>query len=172
MGTALLPRLLSLLLDLIESLHIVSIAAEQNFGTTCMELQIWLAGKESNKADGPAAAAPSAVLTAATRVLHFVMPQLEHSKHTGDVEVLFSTAFAAAMSAFSDSLPDKLLLCACLGALDAEAALQKKGYLRGKQILIMGHRTDMFELIAHTLEQAMQVGLICNCSIYFMGYVH
>lgn len=132
-----------------------------------------LAGKESSRSNGTAAP-PSALLTATTRVLHFVMPRLGYSKHASDMEVLFITALGGAMSTFSDSLPDKLLLCACLAALDAEAAVQKAGLnvrLSGcKQTLMKGEDTGILHLIATTLDQAMQVGHICHCCTCFVGF--
>lgn len=70
------------------------------------EQRLSLAGVES--ADE---APPSPLLTATTKVLHFVAPGLED---------LFTTSVSRAMSSFADSLPDKLMLCACLGSLHYE----------------------------------------------------
>lgn len=127
-----------------------------------------LAGRDSTRSDGTPAA-PSALLTATTRLLHWVMPGLEFVEHTGEMEIMFSTSCGNAMSAFSDSLPDKLWLCACFGAIDAKATEEKQGPPGCKQIMMLGRRTGILDLIATTLEQAMQVGHMCHCCTYFMG---
>lgn len=112
-------------------------------------------GKESSRAY--ISGATSALLTAASRVLHFVMPKMEPKERTDGIVALFTTAFEYAMCAFSDSLPDRLLLCACLGGLVAEAGVQKKGQPACRQTLIVQRLRGSLDLIFTTLEQAMQV---------------
>lgn len=70
---------------------------------------------------------------------------------------LFPKAFGAAMQGAYDSLPDMLLLCACLGAFDAAAEGQKKGHPGCRQIVVMGQDEGLIDLMSITLEQAMQV---------------
>ena len=65
---------------------------------------------------------PSALLTAACRALHWLVAFLPD---THPSVALFFTWFPAMMSAFSGSLPDQLLVCACLGALEMEAQANK-----------------------------------------------
>ena len=58
------------------------------------------------------------------------------------------------MAAFSDSLSDRLYLCACLGALYLAAYMHNTSYYKVVEAI---ERCGMCDAIFTTLEQAMQV---------------
>ena len=96
--------------------------------------------------EGTGPAAPSALLTATARLLHFA-----RHEDLGGVDVLFIAAFETAMFALSDSLADRMMLCACLGALDSSS---KKCDTIMESVKLKGLPDAIFT----TLEQAvMQV---------------
>lgn len=91
---------------------------------------------------------PSDVLRAAARVLHFVVSGEKGLQAVIGLENTFMSAFEHAMSVFSDNLPDRMLLCACLGAFEHGDVITRK------------EKTD--DAIFTTLEQVMQVKLCCT----------
>ena len=82
-------------------------------------------------------------------MLHTVVAAGKDSKAVHGIEGGFIPAFELAVSTFADSLPDRMLLCACLGAFSYCDVIMKEAKVRG---------TD--DAIFTTLQQAMQV-LIC-----------
>lgn len=106
------------------------------------EQRLSLAGVES---------APSPLLTATTKVLHFVVAQF---KTAPGLEDLFTTSVSRAMSSFADSLPDKLMLCACLGSLHHETECNNQ--VCSKIMNLVRHR-QVHGAIFNTLLEVMQV---------------
>lgn len=66
---------------------------------------------------------PSAFLTATVMILHNVVARF---KTASGLQEHFATALRRAWSAFADSLPDKVMLCACLGALHHESECENE----------------------------------------------
>lgn len=118
---------------------------------------------------------PSASLRATTRVLHLVMAGFQTGE--GPYEG-FASAFACAISAFSDRLSDKLMLCACLGALSFQAEV-RNCKVCSKFIIELTLKSS-HDAIFSTLDQVMQVtwsttmlfyAEMCSCfsAIYWSG---
>lgn len=80
--------------------------------TPCRKLWKCLAGLEV--ANG---FPPTPLLTATTSLLHFVVTRF---KMESSLEDLFAPSLCQAWAVFADSLPDKMMLCACLGSLHHE----------------------------------------------------
>lgn len=117
-----------------------------NWQTQCRLQWRCLAGMESAN-DTP----PSALLTATTTIMHNVVARF---KTASGLEELFTTSLSRAWSAFADSLPDKLMLCACLGALHHELECNSKVC---SKIMDLGRHRGLHELILNTLEEVVQV---------------
>lgn len=94
---------------------------------------------------------PLALLKAITRILPFVASSF--GKVEG-LEEAFVAAFHCAMDMFSDSLSDKMWLCACLGAISAESML---GCQVCKAIMASVRRKGLHDSIYTTLAEVMQV---------------
>ena len=113
-----------------------------------LEQQPCVAGKESAAAqaeeNGPPA--PSALLTATTRVLHLVAGKVDGSGEQ------FKAAWRSAMFASANSVLNQLWLCAGLGALPFKT--EKLAYNRENIIMVSGHNQD---LVLSVLEQVVQV---------------
>ena len=97
-----------------------------------------------------------ALLRATTRVLHFVVPKLGN---VNNLDELFTESFHCAMTALADSLSDRLLLCASLGALNVDAGLYPSEVQNKvcSEILKMVRLKGLHEAIFITLDEAMQV---------------
>lgn len=131
--------------------------------TAVREQFLCLAGTES-AGEGP----PSALLSATTKTLHFVVTRF---KTVVGLEDLFTTSLCRALSLFADSLPDKLMLCACLGALHYETECNNQ--VCSKILSLVSHR-EIYGAIFNTLLDVMQVqssimvmhcnkGCVMNC---------
>ena len=122
----------------------------------------WLcvAGKASTPLHVEAEGA-SAMLRAAARALHFVLASEKGSKAVHGNEIVFMSAFQTAMSAFSDSLPDSMLLCACLGAIPSCDVITREVKVKG-----------IDDAIFTTLEQVMQVSYVIQCCVTVTPCVH
>lgn len=94
---------------------------------------------------------PSALLTATTSVLHFVVTRF---KMESRLENLFSPSLCQAWSAFADSLPDKMMLCACLGALHHEMECNNEVCTKTMDLV---KREGMHEAIFKALVEVAQV---------------
>lgn len=105
-----------------------------------------------------ASAAPSALLRATARVLHLFVAGLGAGK---DSKELFIWCFQLATSAFSDSLPDKLWLCTCLGALTCQAEMQnmEQCSVTIESVKLKG----LHGVIPTTLEQVAEVRSTSSC---------
>lgn len=61
-----------------------------------------------------------AMLKATTKLLHFVMPRIGSIKN---LDKLFTESVWLAMTALADNLSDRLMLCACLGAINTQGEI-------------------------------------------------
>lgn len=96
----------------------------------------------------------SALLRVTTSVLHFVVAGQETVDVLGDPES-FTTAVEMALTAFTDSMPDRMLLCACLGALHTQGqVLNNRKYRMTLQLVKL---TDLHEALFTTMEEVTQV---------------
>ena len=97
-----------------------------------------------------------AMLRATTKLLHFAMPKIGSMD---DLEELFTESVRFAMTALADNLPDRLMLCAFLGAINAHAEIgpsehqNKVCSLIMKKVRLKGLHEAMFT----ALDQVMQV---------------
>ena len=64
-------------------------------------------------------------------------------------------AFQRAVSSFADSLTERMLLCACLGALHFEGGVHCNGHCYNIMGLFIAKRLD--DAVFTTLQQVMQV---------------
>ena len=95
---------------------------------------------------------PSALLIATARVLHLVVARLESEPSPPG---MLATALDRAISGSSVRLLDKMMLCACLGALTAEGeAVNRKLCLK---IISTFTYKGSYDAVFITLEQVMQV---------------
>lgn len=101
------------------------------------------------------------MLRAAARALHFVIASGKGSTAVHGNEVIFMSAFQHAMSALSDSLPDRMWLCACLGAFKSCDMIMREVKDKG-----------IDDAIFTTLEQVMQVSDASQCWITMTTCVH
>lgn len=92
---------------------------------------------------------PSALLSATTRLMHFVAKYLPEG-----MEEAVAAAIKHAMSAFSGNLSDRLLLCACLGSL---CHAVDNHNISSQQTLDVIQRQGIHDAIFTTLAQVMQV---------------
>lgn len=79
-------------------------------------------------------------------MLHYVVAGGKGSKALQGTADGFISAFESTMSMLSDSLPDRMLLCACLGAFKHYDVIMREVKVRG-----------LDDAIFATLEQVMQV---------------
>lgn len=94
---------------------------------------------------------PSALLTATTVILHNVVARF---KTASGLEEHFASALKRAWSAFADSLPDTLMLCACLGALHHESECNNE--VCSKIMELVRHQ-GLHEAILTAMVKVMQV---------------
>lgn len=104
---------------------------------------------EAVKFDGQPALA---LLRATTRVLLFVVPRFGN---VNNLDESFTEAFRFAMTALADSLPDRLLLCASVGALDVDVEIYPSEVC--SKILKMVRLKGLHEAIFLTLDEVMKV---------------
>lgn len=97
--------------------------------------------------------APSALLRATTKVLHFAVARYDMAARS---EEAFAAAVSRAMAAFANSLSDQMLMCACLGALNSAAEFYDNSC---SQVLDAMERKGMYDAVFTTLQQVMQVKL-------------
>ena len=95
---------------------------------------------------------PSALLIATARLLHLVVARLEDE---GNLPAWLTTAIDGAMSAFFDRLIDKMMLCACLGALTVEREVLN-GRFCNSAVSKFPFKGS-YDAVFTTLEQVMQV---------------
>ena len=91
---------------------------------------------------------PSALLSAATRLLHYVV----RCQKTPGMDEGFATAMKRALSACSENLSTKMMLCACLGGLSLQADNNKKHNTQASMFT-----QDNYDAIFTALEQVMEV---------------
>ena len=94
---------------------------------------------------------PLALLRAIIRILPFVASNFEKVE---GLEPPFVAAFGFATEVFSDSLSDKMWLCACLGAFSAESI---RGCKVCRAIMESVRRAGLHDFIYTTLEEVMEV---------------
>lgn len=94
---------------------------------------------------------PSALLTATTKILHFAVARI---KTAAGLENMFTTSLSRALVLFANSLPDKMMLCACLGALYYET--EHNNQVCSKSLSSVRHR-EIHSAIFKTLLDGMQV---------------
>lgn len=97
--------------------------------------------------------APSALLSASTKMLHLIVAGFED---VGGLDSLFIAAFERAMSVFADSLSHRLMLCVCLGTLSAKADMPN-GSKVSKMLMKSVKLKGLHDAIFTTLQQVMQV---------------
>ena len=107
-----------------------------------------------SKAEAMKLAAPSELLKAATGVLHLVLGSI---KTENSLAEQFPIALEHAMSALSDSLSDKMLVCAALGVLSTKGEVVKYGDAVCLVIVKLCKHNGLHDTIFVTLEQVMQV---------------
>ena len=93
------------------------------------------------------------LLRAATGVMHLVVGNIKIDDILGKH---FPTAIEHAMSVFSDSLSDKMLVCACLGALSIKGEVLKNADAVCQAIVKLSKLKGLHDAIFTTLEQVMQ----------------
>ena len=119
---------------------------------TCSLMFAGLSSEAAKSQGRPACA----VLRATTKLLHFAMPKVEKADHLNE---LFTESVRSAMTALADSLSDRVMLCACLGALNAHDDIgpperrNKVCSLITKKVRLKG----LHEAIFTMLDQVMQV---------------
>lgn len=86
-----------------------------------------------------------------THVLHFAVARIRNPL---GIEGALAEAIMTAMSVFSDKLFDRVLLCACIGALDNEAEGNNKVC---KTVMKSIKACSGHDAIFTTLEEVMQV---------------
>lgn len=89
------------------------------------------------------------------------------------LEDLFTPSLCQAWSAFADSLPDKMMLCACLGALHHE--MECNNEVCSKTMDLVRHE-GMHEAIFKALAEVVQVqvqssGMVMDCNNSVMSAV-
>ena len=96
------------------------------------------------------------LLRATTRVLHFVVPRFGK---VDKLDELFTESFRCAMTALADSLSDRLMLCACLGALSVGGRIYPCEVENKvcSMILKMVRLKGLHEAIFITLDEVMKV---------------
>ena len=117
------------------------------------EVQLCDAGLEACDV-GLEVAVSSALLTAAIRALHWLAPFLPD---TGHVVSQFPTVFPKFTSVVVDSLPDQLLVCACLGALEVRAQDHKEADKAANRVMQKVKQDGIHDGLVAKLEDIMQV---------------
>lgn len=107
-----------------------------------------------SKAEAMKPAAPSELLQAATSVLHLFLGSIKIEDNLAEQ---LPTALEHAMSALSDSLSDKMLVCAALGVLSSKGEAVKYGEAVCQVIVKLCKHNGLHDAIFVTLEQVMQV---------------
>ena len=95
---------------------------------------------------------PSAMLIATARVLHLVVAKQENKQ---GLPTMLARALDRAIRGFSDRLVDKMMLCACLGALTAEGEALNPTLCYN--IISAFTLKGSYYAVLNTLEQVMQV---------------
>ena len=95
---------------------------------------------------------PPPLLIATARVLHLVVARLENES---GLPARLAAALDYAISGFSDRLVDKMMLCACLGALTAEGEALNPNLCH--KIISLFTLEGSYKVVLTTLEQIMQV---------------
>ena len=99
---------------------------------------------------------PLALLRATAKLLHIFVPNVES---VNNLDKFFTDCFQLAMTALADSLSDRVMLCACLGAVSAHGDIgpsesqNKVCSLIMKKVRLKGLHEAMFT----ALDQIMQV---------------
>ena len=116
--------------------------------------QLWLCGAgiaSADVRDGVQAGMLAPMLKGTTKVLHYAVAILDEA---GSSAESFAEAIDDAMSAFSDSLPGSMYLCACLGALTHATEANSKVCTT---VMSLVNQWGAQEAIFTTLEAVMQV---------------
>ena len=138
--------------QLFAGMHGVPITGNQS---SCAQASVQLCNAGLEAFDvGLEVAVPSALLTAAIRALHWLAPFLPDEDH---MVSRFLTLFPCMIQAVADSLPDQLLVCASLGALEVRAQHHKDANKLAGRIMQKVKQDDMRGIIFSKFEDVMQV---------------